>query len=131
MVQVVYRWCGGLRDIETEVSKANEAGRVKFGLRDYLYGQNYKAFDTERFISAVGTLKEDQQQVLRLANRGIMLVWSRSGEEVGTGKYSHSNSVTPFLIGQATLFLDADHHSRMEDIWLMPEAANEYYYNRV
>jgi len=42
----------------------------------------------ERFINAVGSFSEEQQQVLRLVNNGVMLVWSRSSEEVGTGKYS-------------------------------------------
>ncbi|MCQ9208631.1 MAG: hypothetical protein NG712_04550, partial [Omnitrophica bacterium] len=117
MVRIIYRWGGGLREVEKETINAQSQGRVSSNLRKYINMREYKTNNVEDYINSVNTFKENHQQVVRLAaEKEVFLVWSRAAEEVGTGKYSHSMSVTPYLIGQTSLMLDADHHSRLEDI---------------
>ncbi|MFA5099363.1 MAG: hypothetical protein WC547_00575, partial [Candidatus Omnitrophota bacterium] len=137
MVRIMYRLSFGLKTIEDRTVQQVNAGWLKSNLRRYFYLREFERntrssyMPIEEYVAKAGyTPNSPEGVILKLAaEKDIFLVWHRTDELVHGAKYSQFTPLTPFLIGQVTLFLDADHQHRYENIRFMPEAALTYWYD--
>ncbi|MBU1134548.1 MAG: hypothetical protein KJ569_06520, partial [Candidatus Omnitrophica bacterium] len=69
--------------------------------------------------------------IVAMFMKGLTATWNRvpQGEQVHLFKWNSLTASLPYVHSLTLDLIDADHHSRTEDIWSLPEVASEYLYN--